>query len=245
MSSNKHLDKDDFETRFLLRKKLRSILSRLQSEKDLLKEDLKDNNKHFQKIFEEVRNICHEEMGDHVRELNLDAAIALELANILKLQVLSLAEISKSYNLSRFLDGVRRSSNSPAGSINWSALGAMVASTWCCGGAMLTMHGPVKKQEKERTRKVTEKQSKEVDAKPAEKAENIEQEKEDADNDEATNRRVVRLLDHLEERTDKSVDLLRLLVDPRDPVQTVENFFDFSFLVKVFTRCVCLSQGYN
>ena len=31
----------------------------------------------------------------------------------------------------------------------------------------------------------------------------------------------------------KPVDLLKVLVDPEDPVQTVENFFDFAFLIKV------------
>jgi hypothetical protein len=33
----------------------------------------------------------------------------------------------------------------------------------------------------------------------------------------------------------KPVDLLKVLVDPEDPVQTVENFFDFAFLIKVRT----------
>eukprot|EP00595_Chromulina_sp_UTEXLB2642_P002183 CAMPEP_0196767474 /NCGR_PEP_ID=MMETSP1095-20130614/41544_1 /TAXON_ID=96789 ORGANISM="Chromulina nebulosa, Strain UTEXLB2642" /NCGR_SAMPLE_ID=MMETSP1095 /ASSEMBLY_ACC=CAM_ASM_000446 /LENGTH=117 /DNA_ID=CAMNT_0042135829 /DNA_START=1 /DNA_END=350 /DNA_ORIENTATION=+ len=28
------------------------------------------------------------------------------------------------------------------------------------------------------------------------------------------------------------IDLVRLLIDPHDPVQTIENVFDFSFLIK-------------
>lgn len=59
-------------------------------------------------------------------------------------------------------------------------------------------------------------------------------------NAEATNERINHLVDYLEATTtslkasSKSarLDLLSTIVDPQDCVQTVENFFDFAFLVK-------------
>jgi hypothetical protein len=43
-------------------------------------------------------------------------------------------------------------------------------------------------------------------------------------------------------------DLLKLLVDPADNVQTIENFFDFSFLIKVCSydvSIVCALKSFN
>lgn len=40
-------------------------------------------------------------------------------------------------------------------------------------------------------------------------------------------------------------DLLKLLFDPEDHVQTVENFFDFAFLIKVRTYYLLLVTCYS
>ncbi len=64
-------------------------------------------------------------------------------------------------------------------------------------------------------------------------------------NDEATNARVATLLKHLEAYDGQEFDLLKTLVDPINPVQSVENFFDYSYLHKVhfnFFQSRSLSQ---
>ena len=38
---------------------------------------------------------------------------------------------------------------------------------------------------------------------------------------------------HADETNKQQFSLLDLLIDTEDPVQTVENFFDFAFLIKV------------
>jgi hypothetical protein len=53
----------------------------------------------------------------------------------------------------------------------------------------------------------------------------------DDEESEATNLRIKHLYGLIQE--EERFDLLDLLVDRRDPVQSVENFFDFAFLIKV------------
>eukprot|EP01032_Pedospumella_encystans_P009503 gene9503-11179_t len=62
-------------------------------------------------------------------------------------------------------------------------------------------------------------------------SEKVENNEEDG-NDEATNARVATLLKHLEAYEGQEFDLLKTLVDPINPVQSVENFFDYSYLHK-------------
>jgi hypothetical protein len=63
-----------------------------------------------------------------------------------------------------------------------------------------------------------------------------EQEERDEDDEdiEATNERQMRMATALEETVlnSKGVDVMKFLIDPEDPVQTIENFFDFSFFVR-------------
>ena len=71
-------------------------------------------------------------------------------------------------------------------------------------------------------------------------AEDVEQADQSGEN-EATTTRIANLKKVLKQAHEsgdqqgraKDVPLLELLADPDDPVQTVENFFDLSFLVKV------------
>jgi hypothetical protein len=64
------------------------------------------------------------------------------------------------------------------------------------------------------------------------------EEDDDEEENEATNERIHTLLHYLDDNTSNKksgfnrVDLMRTLVDPQDSVQSVENFFDFAFLIK-------------
>jgi hypothetical protein len=102
-----------------------------------------------------------------------------------------------------------------------------------------TMLGPISKEVK--VRKVAVRKEKESMNMIAERPEEISQD--DKDGDEATNERLKvlhRLImkempsDGDEQQEQLPFDLLKLLVDPADNVQTIENFFDFSFLIKVW-----------
>lgn len=69
-------------------------------------------------------------------------------------------------------------------------------------------------------------------------ADQVTRDDDDAENEdvEATNKRQENMKSKFKQLTEENnpeIDIIQLLVDPLDPVQTVENFFDFSFLLKV------------
>lgn len=91
-----------------------------------------------------------------------------------------------------------------------------------------TMNGSLDKKIKER-KKAERKKADTVAVEAS--AEDVEQTEESGEN-EATTTRIANLKRVLS-LAEGPVHLLQLLADPDDAVQTIENFFDLSFLVKV------------
>lgn len=157
-------------------------------------------------------------------------------------------------------DGNRRHSSSSSRDIDsqggnflsYHLLGqAVMGSVFNTNHAIRTMFGPIKQEIKERVqkeRKVTEKEDmKKVKTQNAIMQENDGEE----DQNDSTAARVKHMIEHVQpilyeghdegsakkkakdEATSHQLDMLHTLVDPKDPVKTVENFFDFAFLLKV------------
>jgi hypothetical protein len=228
--SDTNANKDDHEYRLQLRKKLRSVLEEVHNKKSVLVEQR--NNHIFQEIVEKVRHMCHVEMGEHVRELNLDSAIGKELSFILKEQAQNLNDLSKRCDFDQLVKKLREKTESSNTKLNWLALGAIVIEGWNRIAPVLSMNGPIKKTVMTHA-PVQRRQQSNDDKAVIEKPDIIINKGDDDKLDEATTLRLRKLQSHLHELGQAPTDLLTLLVDPKDPIQTMENFFDFSFLIKV------------
>jgi Nse4 C-terminal len=109
-----------------------------------------------------------------------------------------------------------------------------------------TFLGPLRREVKQRKEQAPKKAKERLEETQADQIEQAEE-----DEDEATNERVGQLqktiltLSNRDSSSSSSsssqsttgdvgepVDMIRLLVDPKDLVQTVENLFDFTFLIK-------------
>ena len=128
---------------------------------------------------------------------------------------------------------------------DWTHFGASIGTIftmlpqWNC--ILGTLDKEVKERKKsERTKKTKENLVVET-LEEIENKKNAQGNNEDEDEAEATNGRSLKLQRTLEKtciadgskkETRKPTSMLDLLIDIEDPVQTIENFFDFSFLVK-------------
>jgi hypothetical protein len=189
---------------------------------------------------------------EYVREMTLDATALKAFSKALRAQAFQLNDLSKQYNFETFVERLHNKFIPETNEfIDWVMLGHEVEKIFNCPLVpFTTMNGPFLKEEKVRKQIVRRKADDEMDKHRApEKGKEIIQN--DDDQAEATNARVQHLLQEVRNRSKpksssragsssqldygeaEPFDLLELLVDPVDPIQTVENFFDFSFLIKV------------
>eukprot|EP01034_Spumella_vulgaris_P027263 gene27263-33957_t len=126
------------------------------------------------------------------------------------------------------------------GEFSWSKFGKDVGQIVNNAPVFNCMLGPISKEIK--VRKAIVRREKEDMSGTAQKPEEISQgQDDDKDGDEATNERlkvlhnkIMEVMPHADgtEGEQQVFDLFKLLVDPADNVQTIENIFDLSFLIK-------------
>lgn len=207
----------------------RSELTKLNSNK--FSDALSKTNKYFGQ-------------AEHTRELTFDAHAMRELSHALKQQALTLNDLSKKYDFKALSLQLLQIFSDPAtNSFDWKTLGGKACTVFSSTAPVTTMNGPVDKEIK--MRKLAQKRAlnddeDDVVVKPSEIIQN------GTDQDEGMSKRVRYLKSTIKSSfghsssgstsgTEESADfdVLRLLVHPTDPIQTIENFFDFSFLIKV------------
>lgn len=191
-----------------------------------------------------------------ILSIGIDVATLSHLALAVKKQAHRLGDNSSSFNFATFVHHLkeRYSVDSTADGrqnyqpFDWSKLGMDIGNVFILPPKLSTMMGTLdveikQKKKGERTKKSKEdlvaENLEEIENKKNKSAENGEED----DEAEATNGRSAKLVRTIEKKCSSSsssssssvptnTPMLDLLVDIDDPVQTVENFFDFSFLVK-------------
>ena len=215
-------------------------LDKIQVAGNTLFSNLRDRNN---EIFEQVNN---------PRELYLDAGILTGLARSARIQTSSMDDVSRRYDFDTFAERLQEHFMSDEGYIDWNRLGKDCGTLFRTIPPFNVMRGLLGKESVPKVRKQVEKRGPK-DTSAADKPEEIFQgnvkkegkESEDDDVNEATTVRLNKLMKLLEThavaQTGKSEDekvklrMLDLLVDTSEiggKVQTIENFFDYSFLVK-------------
>jgi hypothetical protein len=177
-----------------------------------------------------------------VRDMQLEAPQLNTISSIIHSQAMVLSDISGRFNvfdLSTTIKNNYRTAEDNNNVFNWKRFGMEARMLFNCTPTMDTMVGPLRREVK--LRKVSAKRenrfeepsvaatSHAVTGKKGDNSENPD----DPDNDEATNARVEKLYTFLHSVENQQHDLLRTLIDPANPVQSVENFFDYSYLHKV------------
>ena len=186
-------------------------------------------------VFEEREKIQTHITREHLN----DAVIMRDLSHVVRKQAATLQNVSRLYSFEHFASCIKRdfrNEASPIG-IDWVVLGDDVGSLYLPQAELNTMLGPISKQKKMRNAPVRKVKQDYVDIVP----DAIINRNEDGDCDEATNERYKKLLDVSEtmsssggkgEDVDRTYNLLSVLVNRDDNVQTVENLFDFAFAIK-------------
>lgn len=228
MADESKEDSSEQEERRVIRKNLRNAYEDMQEHKRQMA-DL-----HSTKIEESMRNL--NAAGEHAsktRELQLHASCLKEVTAALKAQATSLCDMSGRFNwqdLSAKARGQFRNAPGVDG-FNWEKFGCEARVMFNCISSFNTMAGPIYKEE--RVRKLTVRRQREDNSSVENVTGQVIENHEEDGNDEATNARVANLLQYLESLQGEQFDLLKTLVDPSNPVQSVENFFDYSYLHKV------------
>ena len=210
-----------------LRKNLKDAIEDIQELQPVLADinhadKFQEARGHLKVLFDNVEN---------TRELKLDAVAVRELSFALKTQATKLNDLSRKYDFKSFAEAiVRLGRPDPSAPFNWEWLGGELASVINFCPEFTTMIGPLKKEVKVRKPLVKKvKEDGNVQTVKPQEVENANESK----NDEATNKRVKEIVKLCESKKNETFDIFSLLVNPVDQVQTVENFFDFSFLIKV------------
>ncbi len=123
------------------------------------------------------------------------------------------------------------------GTFDWTGLGADVGQLFLAPCPFNMVFGPMARPEKVRNAGQRGPRERDEVVKIVEVAElkQTDEEGEEGELNEASFKRIEKLDDVIKKRTNKKKDsfpVMDILVDPTDQVQTVENFFDFAFLIK-------------
>jgi hypothetical protein len=204
------------------------------------KQDLRNvNSGAFSEAMDVFRESTHD--AQQTRELQYESVMLKELSAGAAGQWNGLCDKSARFNWMDFVDSMKaRFTIAGEPCINWEKAGGEARMLFNTVPCFNTMVGPIHKEEKFRkmaVRRVRGDNSEVVTTTGLV----IENNEEDG-NDEATNARVDKLLSYLSTFQDAQFDLLRTLVDPSNPVQSVENFFDFSYLHKVNPAVCCAAK---
>lgn len=217
-----------------LRKKQYVIHDKLHAQRD----DYITKTGEFDAIRYENNELFNE--VNRTREQLNDTITMCMLSNIMKKRASVMDNLSRILNFDNFASGLQGKYSDESGSFSWGLLGGDVGSLTSPTPPLLTLLGPLERQEKIRAaRNAGPKKSEErlIEV----RADEVTQGGKDNNNndvDEATNARFAALARYAEVKSAPGPDgnirtfNIESLVDPIDPVQTVENLFDFSFLIK-------------
>lgn len=185
-----------------------------------------------------ARNDALFQRVDHAREQLNDVLNLREIAWSSKQQSERLNESAFGYDydsLSIVLQRKYIAREDSTGRFSWDKLGKDASALFCSAPKLSALRGSLMKPERLRaapSRRAPKEHADvvrplEIQHGPGSKA------GDGAAQAESTNERVNSLFSHFHRQSKEArVDLMSLLLDPVDAVQTVENFFDFGFLVK-------------
>ena len=220
----------------------------LRGEIRKVQEEMLDNQEELSCVggskYDEMRRIVNNQFlkTSHSREQILDAENLKLLSLATKRQASKIDSTSNIYNFNTFADSIRNDFiDAETTYFSWTSLGRKCSPIFRSVPSFNTLYGPIGKGYTPKERKKTEKVV--DDGSQLTQAESVEQNDETDKSNEATNERIKKLQRTIEkatgydskvasEMTTQTVDLLQLLVDTRDKVQTIENFFDFAFLLQ-------------
>jgi hypothetical protein len=233
---------DDSDDRRRLRIKMREHLSSVVCNRDSI---AKINSDAFDIALRRQNELF--EKTTHTREQLIDVTALKEIASAAKVQTNFLDDLSSRCDTTLLLESISKlHGNRTAGTFDWETFGRDVSVHFRSVPSFLVANGPLSQEIKAR-KQVERKSAK--DNEPIVRPDQVANTTKDDDGDdgedgaaESTNKRVQHLRKLLEskpvttevagEEHVTQTDLLTLLVDPKDPIQTVENFFDFAFLIK-------------
>lgn len=232
------MDEEDAELEAVSkRRKIRQQQRQLKEDMDSVKDQLTNvKSDKFTTCSSVLNNIFT--TVDHPREQQYDALAFKELSFAVKAQSANMADLSHRFDFAAFAAKVQ-GKYSRDGNFNWTDFGLDCGHIVTGVPVFETMLGPMKKEIK--VRKVAVRKERERNTALNERPEEVEQDANESN--EETNSRLKSLHKMIMQEENDQVepfDLLKLLIDPEDNVQTIENFFDFSFLVKVMLQ----SQSY-
>lgn len=220
-------DEASEEFRRVKRQELKNELDNIQAQKTELRtvgsDKLAQKLRQFHEIIDGV---------EKPRELYLGSSVVAGYAGAVLSQWDALGDRSTRFNWQDFSTATKSKFSAGAEEgINWEKLGSESRMLFNCVASFNTMVGPIHKEERQRKMAVR-RQRDDLSAVKVTTAEEVQNDADDG-NDEATNARVTRMYELLDSFGGKPFDLLKILVDPVNPVQSVENFFDFAYLHKV------------
>jgi hypothetical protein len=182
----------------------------------------------------------------HGREEYIDSTILNAQSRVLRKMAANLEDNSRRYDFNSFSAALTdKFKDRQSDLFDWTKLGMDCGALFMSAPAMTVMLGPIGKPEK--LRKIAERKGpkqRHEEVRPEELTQTAE------DDDEATNERIQTQRDHIQHlcypefkpkkknelppanTICNKFDLLYNLLDPADAVQTVENLFDFAFLIK-------------
>lgn len=185
----------------------------------------------------------------HAREQFNDALNLKEIAKAATSQVLNLDDMSRRYDFESWADAVKHKYENPEDHIfSWTSFGMDCGTLFLSAPKVCPLLGVLKNELKKRGPIVRNPRAERaVESKP-------EEQEEDGEIAEATNTRILTLWEFLQGEHGRlsqlslsqsqeqglsaqdikpsTINILTALVDPNDNVQTIENFFDYSFLIK-------------
>lgn len=227
---------ENIEQRRGTRKQIKDAFEHIQENKQGMLDLHSDK---FRNMYAEFQEASKDAV--HTRELQYDASCIKELSCAVKGQAESLCDLSGRFRFEDIVTEMKRLfGNENKIGIDWLSFGKQAKVIFTSAPEMNTMVGSMQKEERVRKVATRKAKSQEIEAGNATAQEIINTEEDG--NDEATNARVSRLFKHIEGENGE-FDLLRLLINPADPVQSVENFFDYAYLHKVrpsnkFRSCI-------
>lgn len=214
------------EERRFLRREQRQLLDRLgdrsaelaSMESSAFEEERNRNNALFKKV-------------KYTRELGNDGENLAYMSELATKRSAQLARSVSQYSSNRITTILQNEYGSSADGL-WLGLGRDVGALFATIPRLDFMCGGLEKPEK--TRKAGHRKKKGNDEDDMEETQYETIGKAVKQHEEATNKRLQSLLAQLEAKGagDKPVDVMNLCVNPRSFHETVENFFDLSFLVK-------------
>mmetsp|Transcript_17424 Transcript_17424/g.40090 ORF Transcript_17424/g.40090 Transcript_17424/m.40090 type:complete len:348 (-) Transcript_17424:47-1090(-) len=248
-SEPKLMKGQSIEDREKLRKKQRDLADQIQSNRNAIG-DVNSG------AFAEVRE-ANNQLGAEVRfmrESVLDVQNLRAITAATTKQAAALALANQAVSVDKLIrelrkkgcvdDSAQDEGDSEDGDFDWAQLGKAVGGLWATVPPVEFLCGPITKPEVARKgrpgrrakrggeEEVEEEQPEDVTSKDEELVE-------------STQKRLTVLKDKLSHMTEggNPVDFFSFLVDPRSFTQTVENVFDFSFLVKQGTGALALDDA--